>query len=75
MAHSHSYLNPDLKSPKAQDFEDRLGDLIVGQDRALRRMTGLYQIYQGLSFITLLAGNGQLFADCEEFYTRSLNRF
>jgi ATP-dependent Clp protease ATP-binding subunit ClpB len=50
MAHSHTYLNPDLKSPKAQDFEDRMQSLIVGQDRALRRMTGLYQIYlAGLS--------------------------
>ncbi|NOT64132.1 MAG: ATP-dependent Clp protease ATP-binding subunit, partial [Acidobacteria bacterium] len=50
MAHSHTYLNPDLKSPKAQDFEDRMLSLIVGQDRALRRMTGLYQIYlAGLS--------------------------
>ncbi len=51
MAPSHNtYLNPDLKSPKAQDFEDRMLSLIVGQDRALRRMTGLYQIYlAGLS--------------------------
>jgi ATP-dependent Clp protease ATP-binding subunit ClpA len=50
MALSHSYLNPDLKSPKAQEFEDRMSSLIVGQDRALRRMTGLYQIYlAGLS--------------------------
>src|ERR687887_2578419 len=39
------YLNPDLKSPHAQEFEDKLTALIVGQDRALRRITGLYQIY------------------------------
>ncbi|NBO64590.1 MAG: ATP-dependent Clp protease ATP-binding subunit [Acidobacteria bacterium] len=39
------YLNPDLKSPRAQDFEDRLTNLIVGQDRAVRRITGLYQIH------------------------------
>lgn len=39
------YLNPDLKSPRAQDFEDRLTGLIVGQDRAVRRITGLYQIH------------------------------
>ncbi len=44
------YLNPDLKSPAAQDFEDKLSALIVGQERALRRITGLYQIYlAGLS--------------------------
>lgn len=39
------YLNPDLKSPAAQEFEDKLTALIVGQDRALRRITGLYQIF------------------------------
>ncbi|MBP6820048.1 MAG: ATP-dependent Clp protease ATP-binding subunit [Acidobacteria bacterium] len=49
-AHSSHYLNPDLKSPLAQDFEDRLTELIVGQDRAVRRITGLYQIFlAGLS--------------------------
>src|SRR5215210_4435869 len=49
-APSHHYLNPDLKSPLAQEFEDKLTDLIVGQDRAVRRITGLYQIFlAGLS--------------------------
>lgn len=43
--HVGMYLNPDLKSPRAQDFEDRLTNLIVGQDRAVRRITGLYQIH------------------------------
>lgn len=38
-------LDPDQKSPKAQDFEDRLLSRIVGQERAVRRMSGLYQIY------------------------------
>src|SRR6478672_12503491 len=40
-----SYLNPDLKSPQAQDFEDKLSARIVGQERAVRRITGLYQIF------------------------------
>jgi ATP-dependent Clp protease ATP-binding subunit ClpB len=44
-APSPVYLNPDLKSPAAQEFEDKLTALIVGQDRAVRRITGLYQIY------------------------------
>ncbi len=44
-ATSSLYLNPDLKSPAAQEFEDKLTALIVGQDRALRRITGLYQIF------------------------------
>jgi ATP-dependent Clp protease ATP-binding subunit ClpA len=49
-ATSHHYLNPDLKSPAAQEFEDKLTDLIVGQERAVRRITGLYQIFlAGLS--------------------------
>src|SRR5215216_3581096 len=38
-------LNPEMKSPRAQDFETRLGSLIVGQERAVRRISGLYQIY------------------------------
>src|SRR5215213_7490355 len=38
-------LNPDMKSPRAQEFENRLGSLIVGQERAVRRISGLYQIY------------------------------
>ena len=38
-------LDPDRKSPRAADFEDRLSDRIVGQERAVRRMSGLFQIY------------------------------
>ena len=45
VAATPTYLNPDLKSPQAQDFEDKLSARIVGQERAVRRITGLYQIY------------------------------
>lgn len=38
-------LDPDRKSPRAADFEDRLSDRIVGQERAVRRVSGLFQIY------------------------------
>ncbi len=38
-------LDPDLKSPRAKDFEDKLLSFIVGQERAVRRMSGLFQIY------------------------------
>jgi ATP-dependent Clp protease ATP-binding subunit ClpB len=38
-------LNPEKKSPKAQEFEDRLASRIVGQERAVRRISGLYQIF------------------------------
>src|SRR5213079_2008821 len=34
-----------MKSPRAQEFETKLGSLIVGQERAVRRISGLYQIY------------------------------
>jgi len=39
------FLDPEQKSPRAQDFEERLSDRIVGQERAVRRMSGLYQIF------------------------------
>ena len=38
-------LDPEQKSPRAQDFEERLGSRIVGQERAVRRMSGLYQVF------------------------------
>ena len=38
-------LDPDRKSPRAKDFEDKLSSFIVGQERAVRRMSGLFQIY------------------------------
>jgi ATP-dependent Clp protease ATP-binding subunit ClpA len=38
-------LNPELKSPRAQEFEDKLARRIVGQERAVRRISGLYQIF------------------------------
>jgi len=39
------YLDPDQQSPRAQDFEQRLSDRIVGQDRAVRRTSSLYQVF------------------------------
>lgn len=38
-------LDPDIKSPRAKEFEDKLSARIVGQERAVRRMSGLFQIY------------------------------
>ncbi len=38
-------LDPDQKSPKAQEFENKLQGRIVGQERAVRRLSGLYQIF------------------------------
>src|SRR5918998_3319343 len=39
------FLDPDQKSPRAQDFEERLTARIVGQERAVRRMSGLYKFF------------------------------
>ncbi|HEX8473923.1 MAG TPA: AAA family ATPase [Pyrinomonadaceae bacterium] len=39
------FLDPDQKSPRAAEFEEKLGARIVGQERAVRRMSGLYQIF------------------------------
>lgn len=38
-------LDPDQKSPRAKEFEDKISARIVGQERAVRRMSGLFQIY------------------------------
>jgi ATP-dependent Clp protease ATP-binding subunit ClpA len=38
-------LDPDRKSPRAAEFEEKLSARIVGQERAVRRMSGLFQIY------------------------------
>ncbi|MGI8640610.1 MAG: AAA family ATPase [Pyrinomonadaceae bacterium] len=38
-------LDPERKSPRAKDFEDKLLGFIVGQERAVRRMSGIFQIY------------------------------
>jgi ATP-dependent Clp protease ATP-binding subunit ClpA len=38
-------LNPEKKSPRAEEFETKLSSLIVGQERAVRRIAGLYQIF------------------------------
>ena len=38
-------LDPERKSPRAKEFEDKLSGLIVGQERAVRRVSGIFQIY------------------------------
>ncbi|MDQ3753409.1 MAG: AAA family ATPase [Acidobacteriota bacterium] len=39
------FLDPEQKSPRALDFEEKLAGRIIGQERAVRRMSGLYQIF------------------------------
>src|SRR5436189_5477950 len=38
-------LDPTIKSSEAQDFENKLFARVVGQERAVRRIASLYQIY------------------------------
>jgi ATP-dependent Clp protease ATP-binding subunit ClpA len=39
-------LNPDAKSPLAEEFESGLKARVIGQDRAIRSITSLYQVFQ-----------------------------
>lgn len=39
-------LDPSAKSPRALEFEAGLRTRIIGQDRAVRSMTSLYQVFQ-----------------------------
>ncbi|MFN7929609.1 MAG: AAA family ATPase [Blastocatellia bacterium] len=39
------FLNPDIKSPRAADFEEKLLNRVIGQERAVRKLADLYQIH------------------------------
>lgn len=39
-------LDPDAKSPRAQDFENGLRSRVIGQERAVRSIASLYQVFQ-----------------------------
>ncbi|HET9531024.1 MAG TPA: AAA family ATPase [Blastocatellia bacterium] len=39
-------LNPQEKSPRAQEFESGLRARVIGQDRAVRSISALYQVFQ-----------------------------
>jgi len=44
-AHSQRLLDPEAKHPLAEEFERKLSERIIGQDRAVRRVSSLYQIF------------------------------
>ncbi len=51
-------LNPDARSQQAIDFEAGLRSRVVGQDRAIRSITALYQVFQaGMTNPTRPLGN------------------
>ncbi len=39
------FLDPERRSLRVEEFEERLSELIVGQERAVRYMSSLYQIF------------------------------
>ncbi|HET7099545.1 MAG TPA: AAA family ATPase, partial [Terriglobia bacterium] len=46
MAQFQTQLDPTLHSPEVKDFERALMKRVVGQDRALRRLARIYQVYK-----------------------------
>ena len=42
---SEGLLDPELRSAEVLDFERQLLGKVVGQDRAVRRIVNMYQIY------------------------------
>jgi len=38
-------LDPERKSQRVEEFEEKLSGLIIGQERAVRSMSSLYQIF------------------------------
>ena len=50
MGTTQTVLNPSLCSPEVEDFERALGERVIGQDRAVRRLARVYQMHlAGLS--------------------------
>jgi ATP-dependent Clp protease ATP-binding subunit ClpA len=46
MSGRQNLLDPTLNSPEVRDFEEALRKRVVGQDRAVRRLARVYQVYQ-----------------------------
>ena len=46
MSGLQTILDPTLQSPEAQDFENALRQRVVGQDRAVRRLSHVFQVHK-----------------------------
>src|SRR2546426_6394295 len=46
MSGLQTILDPTLQSPEAQDFENALRQRVVGQDRAVRRLARVFEVYK-----------------------------
>src|ERR1035437_10100482 len=50
MGARQTILDPSLNSPEVREFEKALSQRVIGQDRAVRRLSRVYQVYRaGLS--------------------------
>jgi ATP-dependent Clp protease ATP-binding subunit ClpB len=45
MTSSQTLLDPELRSPEVRDFEGALRTRVVGQDRAIRQLSRVYQVH------------------------------
>ena len=45
VAHNSFFLDPKVKCAQAQEFDERLSGLIIGQENAVRSMGSLYQLF------------------------------
>jgi ATP-dependent Clp protease ATP-binding subunit ClpB len=46
MGARQTILDPTLNSPEVREFEKSLGKQVIGQDRAVRRLARVYQVYR-----------------------------
>src|SRR5213082_2470232 len=46
MSGVRTFLDPTLQSPDVRDFENALQQRVVGQDRAVRRLARVFQVYK-----------------------------
>src|SRR4029450_10044702 len=45
IAHNNFFLDPSVKCAQAQEFDQQLSALIIGQENAVRSMGSLYQLF------------------------------
>ncbi len=45
VANNSCFLDPKVKCAQAQEFDERLSALIIGQENAVRSMGSLYQLF------------------------------
>ena len=61
MGARQTILDPSLNSPEVREFEKALRQRVVGQDRAVRRLARVYQVYPRRAFHARAAGGQPAF--------------